>query len=127
MDLSDLESVEGLGLLLYPGENSTLLDGSVRSGSGPVTLVVPDGTWRQASRIVRGEPALKGFTQVHLPPGGPGSIYTLRKQRFSDRVCTFEAVARALEIIEGPGIERQLVPALEAMVSRTMRSRGKCK
>ncbi len=124
LDLEDLAPVASTGLLLYPGENSRLLEPSMLTGDGPVSLVVPDGTWRQASRITRGEPALRGFTQVHLPQG-PESIYTLRKQRGPGRLCTFEAVAMALDIIEGPGIADKLMPALQAMITGTMRSRGK--
>ncbi len=62
---------------------------------GPVRhLIVPDGTWSQARRIVRHELATLGLPFVRVPDG-LGSSYTLRSKP-QEALCTLEAVAAAL-------------------------------
>lgn len=123
LDLSDLTAAADRGLVLFPGPAARPLE-PLQPEDAPPLLVVPDGTWRQARRVVKHERALAGFRQVRLPPGPP-SRYRLRKPRRPGWLCTYEALARALDLLEGGGIEQALLPAFEAMVERTLRHRGR--
>jgi DTW domain-containing protein YfiP len=122
MDLSDLTSAER-GLLLYPADDARELVPADAAGA-PACLVVPDGTWRQAKRVVKHERALSGFERVRLPPGPP-SGYRLRQPRKPGWLCTYEAIGRALDLLEGGPVADALWPAFEQMVARTLAERGR--
>lgn len=58
-------------LLLYPGENSRPLSPELLAeDERPVTLIVPDGSWRQARRMAKRIPGLAEAELVTLPEGG---------------------------------------------------------
>lgn len=120
---TDLLDAARRTLLLFPGPGSVEL---ARDGADPrpVTLVVPDGTWRAARRMAVREPALAGLARVHLPPGPP-SRYRLRSHPDRNCLATFEAVARALGILEGPLVRTQLEHLFTRFVERTLFSRGR--
>jgi DTW domain-containing protein YfiP len=116
------EVPEGRRLVLFPAEGSRVLSRE-DAASGPVTLVVPDGSWKQASRAVQRDEAAAGAEIVTLPPGAP-SRYRLRRRSNERALCTYEAVARALAILEGPEIEASMSRALDLFVERTLALRG---
>lgn len=120
LETDDLRDPARRTLLLYPTADSVELTPSDR----PVTLVVPDGNWRQARKVNSREPGLKTAERVHLPPG-PASRYQLRSHPDPRYVCTFEAVARALGILEGAEVQQHLEEIFERMVQRTLWTRGK--
>ncbi len=123
-DARDLAVVEWQALLLFPGEDAALLTPErVAADSRPVLLVVPDGSWRQATRIARRDPVLAGLPRVRLPAGVP-SRYRIRHQPRANGLCTLEAIARALRIIEGDRVGKDLELLLDAVVERTLASRG---
>jgi DTW domain-containing protein YfiP len=112
-------------LLLYPSPFATELSADFLSKlAGPVCLVVPDANWRQTTKFVRREPALAGIPHVKLPPGPP-TEYRLRAQRHESGVCTLEAIARAIGLLESPEAQKQLELILRIMVERTLWSKGK--
>lgn len=131
-----LHKPESKSLLLYPSEVAVELTPEfVRELKQPVTLIVPDGSWRQAARTIKREPALEGVTHVKLPPG-PASMFQLRRAPQPHFVSTYESIARAVGILEGPvrgpQIQQELEQAFAIMVERTLWSRGylpleKCK
>lgn len=107
-------------VLLFPSENSVELTREMRAAK--LTLVAPDGNWRQAHKFARREPQLAALPHVHLPPGPP-SRYVLRRHPDERFLATFEALARALGILEGEEVQRQLERLLDEKVARTMRTR----
>lgn len=111
--------------VLFPSNDAISLDELVASaGAGvPLTLVVPDGSWRQASRVRHRMPSLQGIPCVRLPPGPP-SNYQLRHSGHADRISTLEAIARALGHLEGAAVQRALERPFRAMVERTLWARG---
>ena len=114
-------------LLLYPSGFATELSAEfVSSLRRPLTLIVPDANWRQTTKFVRREPAIAGIPHVKLP-AGPPSEYHLKVQRSESGVCTLEAIARAIGIIESHDAQQQLELVLRVMVERTMWSKGKLK
>jgi len=111
-------------LLLFPSPYAAELNPEfVARLDGPATLIVPDGSWTQTKRFVRREPAFAGIPHVTLPPGPP-SQYRLRAQADTARLCTLEAVARAIGILENPAAQARLEELLRVMVERTLQSRG---
>ena len=60
---------------------------------------------------------------VTLPPGPP-TRYRLRRTPHAGALSTFEAIARALAILEYPEIEEPLMRALDLFVERTLVLRG---
>lgn len=107
-------------LLLFPheGEAETLT-----AVDGPVTLIVPDGNWRQASKVRARVPNVRSVRCVTLPPGEP-SIYRLRSEPHPSGLATMEAIARAMGILEGPEVQAKLEHVFRAMVERTLWLRG---
>lgn len=111
-------------LVLFPHEDAEpLVACPPEPGAPPVTLVVPDGTWRQASKVRGRVPELAGARAVTLPPGPP-SRYLLREGAHAGALGTLEAVARALGILEGPAVQEALEAVLDAFVQRTLWVKG---
>lgn len=111
-------------LFLFPHEGATPLAELPRPDR-PVTLLVPDGTWRQASKVRKRVPGLRDVACVFLPPGA-ASIYRLRTEAHEQGLATIEAIARAFGILEGRHVQEALEHVFRAMVERTLWSRGQC-
>jgi DTW domain-containing protein YfiP len=109
-------------LILYPADDAIELSPTMREG-GPYTLVVPDGNWRQTSKMRRREPLLAGIQAVTLPPG-PDTQYLVRRETKAQGLATIEAIARALGILEGDWVQRELEKVFALMVQRTLAGRG---
>ncbi len=108
--------------LLYPLPGAPVL-APAPADPRPVTLLVPDGNWRQARKLVQRVPALRDAAKVRLPPGPP-SRYRLRSHPDPDRIATFEAIARALGALEGPAVQARLERWFDVFVERTLWTRG---
>lgn len=106
-------------LLLFPHADAEVLAKSDR----PVTLIVPDGSWRQAFKVRARVPSLRGVRAVRVPPGPP-SRYRLRREFYDYGLATIEAIARALDVLEGPAVRSALEEALELMVARALWVKG---
>jgi DTW domain-containing protein YfiP len=114
----------GTPLLLHPTEDALLLDEGFQARiPPPYTLIVPDGSWRQASKMGTREQSLKAIQRVKLPTAEP-SRYRLRKETKPGGLATIEAMARALGVLESPEVEAALERIFALMVERTLRSRG---
>ena len=86
-------------------------------------LIVPDGTWSQAVKFYRREGGLKGIQCVKLQPGAPGR-YRLRKTIDENRLSTYEALARALGVLENDeNILKELDRMFDVMVESVIRGR----
>lgn len=124
LDFCDLNIPERRTLLLYPGDDVPILSRSfLDQDSRPVTLVVPDGTWRQAARMGRRLPGLEHAEMVRLPEG-PQTQWGIRREPHAEGLATFEAIARALGIIESPAVQSGMEALFRLMVQRTLHSRG---
>lgn len=122
LDDSGFSDPSRRALLLFPSPGSLPLARDERDPR-PVTLIVPDSDWRRAFKLAKREPKLAGVPRVHLPEGPP-SEYKLRYHPDPRFLATFEAVARALGILEGAEVQEKLEHVFALMVDRTLWSRG---
>lgn len=112
-------------VLLFPADDAVPITHFAAS-ERPVVLFVPDGNWRQASKMRKRIPGLADLPCVTLPDTAP-SNYRLRAEFHAGRLSTFEAIARALCILEGhdgPRIEAAMLAVFHVMVERTLWLRG---
>lgn len=127
-DWTDVFSGNARPLLLYPSEEAIELTPEwCAQNPGPYSLIVPDGSWRQASKFFvresKSTPALLRAQHVKLPPG-PLSEYPFRREPHPESVCTFEAIARALGVLEGAQVQADLEISFKLFVNRILKSRG---
>lgn len=116
---------DGDRLVLFPSDDAVVLDDTFAASlRRPVTLVVPDGNWRQARRAFRREPLLQPMTRVRLE-AGPSSEYSLRRVTRADGISTLEAIARALGVLEGTAVREDLERLFLTVVERVLWSRGR--
>ncbi len=110
-------------LYLFPHEDAVELNEDFLSTlTKPVHLIIPDGTWSQAVKVYRRESALSHIQCVKLPLGEPGN-YRLRKSERENGVCTYEAIMRALCLIEDKKLEIVMSRIFDLMVERTIKGR----
>ena len=102
-------------VVLYPGADAR--DVQAEPPTGPVTLVVIDGTWHQAHTLMRKNPCLARLPRYAFVPPRP-SEYQIRREPRADYVSTIEALALTLAALEGDGrdFEELLLP-FRAMVA----------
>ena len=90
-------------------------------GPAPERLVVLDGSWSQARRMLQRIPALHRLPRLSLqPPEGRRSLRSAPPGGMS----TLEAVARAVELLEGPALAEPLDALHRAMIDRVLQARG---
>jgi DTW domain-containing protein YfiP len=125
LDTSDLVGKENT-FLLFPSDSSIVLTTDFlicNKINGPITLVVPDGSWRQASKVAKREVNLSGLPKVMLPANAPATQYQLRHEPKEGGLATFEAMARTLGFIEDKMHEEKMIELFLLMVKRTLLSR----
>ncbi|MBX5482562.1 MAG: DTW domain-containing protein [Myxococcaceae bacterium] len=108
--------------LLFPGPNARdlrdLREGELKS------LIVVDGTWPLAKKLIRVNPALSRLPQLSFRPSRPGN-YRIRKEPAEHCVATIEAVAEVLGVLEGdPERFQRMLRAFDAMVNTQLRLRA---
>ena len=100
--------------LLFPGPNA--IDLASAKMAGPITLVVVDGTWWQARKLLKRNATLAALPQVRFTPRAP-SNYRIRREPAEHCVSTVEALAQVLGALEGdPERFATLLRPFEAMV-----------
>ncbi len=114
-----------LPVVLFPNKEAEVLTGR-QEYSKPLQLIVPDGSWRQARKMIFRNPYLRDLPRIALPVGEP-SIYRLRKESRPEGMATFEAIARVLGILEGSQVQSSLERGFEAYTDRVLWTRGKKK
>jgi DTW domain-containing protein YfiP len=112
-------------LVLFPGQGSVeLADDMLQKIKKPIRLIIPDGNWNQASSMVKREPLMKDVIKVHLPAGILAK-YRIRSQEDPFRLNTFEAIIRALGVIEGSEVEKALDAFFRVWVYRSLYIKGR--
>jgi DTW domain-containing protein YfiP len=124
MDTSDLIRSHFRNVVLFPSENAQILTRDwANAMEEPIHLIVPDGNWRQAKRMIYREPKLANLTRVTLPQGPP-SRYRLRHHHNPGHISTFEAIIRTLAVLERPSLKLILERYFDYFVERSLWARG---
>ena len=103
--------------VLFPGPSA--LDVADLPRDVAITLVVLDGTWWQARKLLRLNPALAALPRVAFTPLRPSDYHRIRRQPAAHCVSTIEALAETLAALEpgGADFDRLLDPQ-RALVAR---------
>ncbi|MGB8931895.1 MAG: tRNA-uridine aminocarboxypropyltransferase, partial [Anaeromyxobacteraceae bacterium] len=103
-----LAAEEGTALL-FPGEGA--IDAAALRGRPPRTVIVVDGTWHQARKLLKENPFLLTLPRIGLSPVRP-SNYRIRAEPSAECVSTIEATVLLLGALEGA--PERFTPILEA-------------
>ena len=90
----------------------------------PERLVVLDGNWTQARRMYHRLPELRRLPGLNLPLPAP-EARRLRRAPHPESMSTVEAMAAALQLLEGEHVARPLLALHELMIERVLTSRGR--
>jgi DTW domain-containing protein YfiP len=104
--------------LLYPDDRP-----SVPSSTPPARLLVVDGTWQQARKLIQTIPRIWTMPKLSLPPP-PSGARRLREGHLEQGMSTIEAIARAVALFEGEEKARLLDLLHEEMIERILALRG---
>jgi DTW domain-containing protein YfiP len=105
-------------LVLFPGRGAHPLTAElIASLPRPLTLLVPDGNWNQAKKMMRRVPMLSQAHPVKLE-AATVDHNSLRHNVASHRMSTFEAIAQALGIIEKQATEDHLLHFFRQVLGR---------
>ncbi|SEI91038.1 DTW domain-containing protein YfiP [Pseudomonas linyingensis] len=110
--------------LLFPGEQA-LCVGELVATATPAErlLIVPDGTWRKARRILHCNPWLAQLPRLSLGEGLV-SRYRLRKAPGPGALSTLEAIVHCLNTLEGAGRFDALLRPFEALIDAQIAAMG---
>ena len=122
-DLPQLLAQPGLEpCLLFPGEQAQAL-GAYAVSTPSRLLVVPDGTWRKARKLLHLNPLLASLPRVQLADAEP-SRYRLRKAPGPGALSTLEAITQALEALEAPASFQALLKPFDALIEGQIAAMG---
>lgn len=111
-------------LLLFPVNETAQAQPEPQPLKGGSTLlIVPDGTWRKARKIVRANPVLDTLPRLSLP-AEPPSQYRVRKAREPAAVATIEAIVRALSALEPEQDFQPLLKPFHVLVTQQIQAMG---
>ena len=95
--LADLFADGANAAILFPGDDAIPLPAW---STPPRKLVVLDGTWSQASKLLKENPRLAALPRMSFQPDEPGR-YRIRREPTDMHLSTIEAVAAVLGALEG--------------------------
>ncbi len=96
---------------------------AARARQHPLTLIVPDGTWRQASRMVRLSPYLQGLPLLGVD--SRTTDYAVRQAPSRGQLSTIEAVTQVLMGLQEVEAARALERYFQAFNCNYQRVRGR--
>jgi len=125
IDMNELLTDEYETLLLFPSDNATILTPDfLKSIKKKINLIVPDGNWRQASKVNTRYDELKNIKRV-MVSRTTIDAYHLRAETTEDGMATLQAIAYALGAIEGEEVGKKLLNLYNEKLVRTLVARNK--
>lgn len=99
--------------VLFPGEGSTDVSACAEP---PEVLIVIDGTWANAKKVLERNAALRALPRIGVNPERPGN-YRIRREPAAHCLSTVEAVVEVLGRLEGaPERFRPILGAFDQLV-----------
>ncbi|MBF8795525.1 DTW domain-containing protein [Pseudomonas monteilii] len=124
-DLELLLAISGYRpVVLFPGDGAGVLQAYGGGDELPLLLIVPDGTWRKARKLLYLNPLLAALPRVTLGEVG-ASRYRLRKAPGEGALSTVEAVVGALNVLESPLCFDGLLKPFDALIEGQIRAMGR--
>ncbi len=124
LDLSPLLTPDYTSLVFFPSEGAVELSlPYIASLTRPVQLLVPDGNWRQASKVPVRHKELSHLPRVMLKIRNAASHH-LRAEHSEFGMSTLEAIAHAIGLFEGPVPGAALMALYEKKLQATLAGRG---
>ncbi len=124
LDLSPLLKGPYRTLLFYPSEDAVdLTPEFLATDPRPVQLIVPDGNWRQASKVHYRHKELAGIPRVMISTPNL-SPHHLRAETTPEGMATLQAIAEAMGVIEGAEVKDKLMSLYQAKLTATLVGRG---
>ncbi len=120
MPLDPPPTLQGPTWVLFPDDAAAAPE--ELPADGPVTLIVPDGTWSQVRKIVRQAP-LRDLPRIGLPPHARAR-WSLREESLPTGMSTLDAVCWLLRAVDGEEAAAPLEKLARTMWERTLESRG---
>lgn len=109
--------------LLFPGEGA--VDPAALRHAPPRTVIVVDGTWQQARKVLKENPFLLELPRIGFTPAQP-SNYRIRAEPSAECVSTIEAVVHLLGALEGaPERYRPMLEAFDRMIDLQIEEQGR--
>lgn len=109
--------------LLFPGEHAQTVGPDLAIVPDDLLLIVPDGTWRKARKLLHLDAFLQSLPRLALPSGA-ASRYRLRKAPAPGALSTIEAVVRALNLLESPACFDSALAPFERLIDEQIAAMG---
>lgn len=110
------EAAPSATVVLFPTDDAVPLE---EIAAEVRCVIIPDGTWVQARRIARRHPACQNLRKARLS-ATLRSAYSLRRSHLQNGLCTLEAVAEALRILEAHSCAEPMLAAFGQWVERAL-------
>ena len=96
-------------LLLYPSDDAVnISEGILKTISQPIQLIVPDGNWRQASKVHYRHSEIADVPRVFVK-GYIDPLFRLRSEASELGMATIQAIAFAFGAMEHSSVQNQLL------------------
>lgn len=111
--------------VLFPREGAAIADrATLEPDDGtPVSLIVLDGTWQQASHMAGRITPLRTLPCLALPPGPPSS-WDIRRPSKPEQLCTLEAMIRVVDLLGRHDEAAQMARGMRWINERMMYMKG---
>lgn len=117
-DIAGWLASKGKVWLVFPGGTTADVE-----HERPDAVLLVDGTWKQARKMVRSHGALLALPRLSLPGGDP-AVWRLRTTKLRDAQSSMEAIAEALRIVESSAHAEALHRLHQLHVARVLLARG---
>lgn len=124
LNLTNLIQTEYRHVLFYPCDEAVeLTESFVTESSLPINLIVPDGNWRQASKVHYRHTELQHLPRVMIKTANTSTTH-LRAETTEFGMATLQAIAYAFGFFESLYVENKLLQLYNLKLERTLQGRG---
>lgn len=114
-------------VLLFPCDEAQTASSElfeVLAKEKPLQILVPDGNWRQASKVHYRVKEFQHISRITLPKGLADRSSLLRKESKEEGMSTLEAIAHLLSFAEGEKAKDHLLKAYHLKKKTQLKLRG---